>query len=819
MRKPPQRSNTRLPKQRTGFQLGIEQLEPRLLMNADNNSISPVTSNVVAALDVASTPAVFQPLVGLVDVDDAGWSYERWQDLSEQAKDLKSEQAVRDWLIHAIDQRYADLFGTATTRPWRTIQFFEFDTNALFVSNAASSNVGIASDSYSETNVQVEGVDEADLIETDGEYLYLISGKQLLIVDATDPDELSIASRIQLEEQPVGMYLSGDRLTLLSSGSSDREPSTGGINLLTIDVGYGYGSTSRESTVVTVLDITDRSQPSLVERTKLQGQVVSSRMVGGQLRLVLQQDRIHLPTPESHLSSESTEDGGNYVYESRDAYLERVLEDTIDSLLSTARSYSVDGQLLEKSQLVRPEELNGYSLREGGHRTIIATFDVLDDEIGPADSQTLFSTNATTVYSSRDSIYLAGNSGRYYSQATTIWKFDLDSDDHSIELSAKGEIAGTLLNQFSLDEHEGYLRVVVSEPGWSSGHSLHVLKQVGDGLEIVGSVENLAPGERLHSVRFLGERAFFVTFQKVDPLFAIDLSNPESPELAGELKIPGYSDYLQPIGENHLLGLGRGADESIGLFQELQVSIFDVTDLDDPLLAHRYSFEGGRNTASIATGGRWSQGDGDHHAVSYFPSEEILAIPIYSADQHTSSWANVDNRPIFAAGTGGLQVFSVSTENGFEPLTMIEHDSPILRSLRIGESLLVFSAGEITSHELADPSNQLDSLSLLVGTDVGVVELSDYLTIPTNVDLQALAIQAALGANLNVPLASALEPQDWSGPDSFQTSQTASPLPHLSVSHLQATDSVFTSSGESETAEAHFTLRDSLLDDVLTAHA
>src|SRR5690606_27236384 len=121
------------------------------------------------------------------------------------------------------------------------------------------------------------------------------------------------------------------------------------------------------------------------------------------------------------------------------------------------------------------------------------------------------------------------------------------------------------------------------------------------------------------------ERAYVVTYRKVDPLYVVDLSDPTEPVITGELKIPGYSDYLQPIDENHMLAIGRGANESTGLFQELQLSVFDVTDPNDPQLAHRHSFGGGRSTATIATGDEWTRGDGDHHAVSYFADAGILA--------------------------------------------------------------------------------------------------------------------------------------------------------------------------------------------------
>jgi hypothetical protein len=316
----------------------------------------------------------------------------------------------------------------------------------------------------------------------------------------------------------------------------------------------------------------------------------------------------------------------------------------------------------------------------------------------------------------------------------------------------------------------------------------------------------------------LGNRAFVVTFQKVDPLFTIDLSDPTNPTVAGELKIPGYSDYLQPIAEDHLLGIGRGADAQAGLFQELQVSIFDVSDLDDPRLAHRFSFDGGRSTTSIATGGRWTQGDGDHHAVSYFPSEQILAIPIASADRGGGFMAGVDNTPIFEAGEGGLQLFSVDLDTGFEPLATIEHDSPILRALRIGDTLLAYSADRITTHDIAHPADPLDSLPLRVGSDTGLVELKPFETLASATDYQALPypILTQFGPSAG-GLSVVDEGLDRVQPRASEASLSVSSTDsfELPVRRIESTDALFSAAGSAGAQESYQALDDELLDELV----
>ncbi len=806
--------------------LHIEQLEQRMLMNADNGpaplaAIDVVTiDNSIQVLPVLTAPIrpTVMPVVNPIADDDIG-DMGLWRSLSPKPlpevpeEGFESVEDLRGWVIDAIDAQYGHLFGTSyVNRYLLNSSCYVCDVGGLGLSVAESfstfdnyANNASVTNSFSGTNVQVEGVDEADLLETDGKYLYLVSGKELIIVDASDGEDLSIVSRVKLEDRQMGIYLSEDRLTLISTRSNRGWANRGYAS-------WGHSSTLNPTTTVTVLDLTDRAAPGQVQKTAFQGSLVSSRMVDGQLRLVLNQSgfrRFALPQPKlNYTFNEETGLSGG-TYETRNEYLDRVLDDAVDSFLPTYRTYSIDGELLDQEWLMQPNKLQRYP----SPRIIIATFDVLGNDAGPADVETLQADGATEVYSTQDSLYVFEQSSRYFGK-TSIWKFDFDSEDHSITLNAKGQVAGTLLNQFSVDEYDGFLRVVTKGRSWRSGASLFVFEQVGNRLKVVGSVDGLAPGERLHSVRFLGKQAFVVTFKKVDPLFAIDLSDPTNPTVAGELKIPGYSDYLQPIGENYLLGIGRDAPVQGGLFQEMQISIFDVSDLNDPRLAHRFSLEGGRSTASIATGGRWTQGDGDPHALSYFPSEQILAMPI-----HRESRRGWSNTPIFDLGEGGLQVFSIDTESGIESIAIIEHDTPILRSLRIGETLLAFSAGEISSHDITGSINQLDSLQLLIGSDVGLVELTTFNTPLSAADLQTVAnyMTTKLGTRAFPATLEGLGTPQIVAAETLLPEFSADPLNlNILFSSPDATDSVFStvdSNGGEE--DFRFALDDILFDELV----
>ncbi len=798
--------------------LRIEQLEQRMMLNGDNNPAPLADADTDGTLQAAIAPAFFPADAGFdsslaIAVDDVGPRnfFPRANPLPAMPEEgFQSVEEVRAWVIGAIDTQYEKFFGASLSYPqypWYGYRISSF-VGTLSVAFDADDSLTLA-DSFSGTNVQVEGVDEADLIETDGKYLYLVSGNELIIVDARDSEDLSIASRVQLKERPTGIYLSGDRLTLISTGARGNPYSS-----------WGYGNLRNATTTVTVLDLADRTAPTQVQKTEIQGSLVSSRMVDGQLRLVLSQQRFTLPSPELNndtVNGKPYSSGG--TYESRADYLNRVLEDAIDSLLPTSRSLSVEGEVLAKTRLISPGELREVL----SARTSIATFNVHSNDAGPSDVKTLLTKGATEIYATEESLYVFENSrgnfsNRFSSRATTIRKFDFDADDHSITLAATGKVEGNLLNQFSADEYDGYLRVVTNGASWNSGQSLFVLEQVGNQLKVVGTVDNLAPGEDIYSVRFLGERAFVVTFLRVDPLFAIDLSDPTNPTVAGELKIPGYSDYLQPLGEGFLLGIGRGANESTGLFQEMQLSIFDVSNLSDPQLTQRFSFEGGRSTTSIATGNRWTRGDNDSLAVSYFPSEQILALPIQSAG---ATWrGGGSSSSIFEQGEGGLQLFFVDTEAGFESLGIIEHDSPILRSLRIGDSLFAFSAGEITTHNLTGSIGQLDSLQLLVGSEIGLTELTDFSPPPSAAGIQATVnpIATTINRGAFVPT---VRPSDRSlsvAEKALLSVSSVSSLPTFRNvdSNTEAIDAAFSSEDSTDAEDSRYALDDLLLDELLS---
>ena len=239
------------------------------------------------------------------------------------------------------------------------------------------------------------------------------------------------------------------------------------------------------------------------------------------------------------------------------------------------------------------------------------------------------------IYASANAIYIASNLWNGWLggvpgamedfEVTAIHKFDITTDGSEAVYAGTGKIAGSVLNQFSMSEFEGHLRIAHTRRDWDTGESenrVSVLADNGEGqLETVGALEGLAPGEDIYSARFMGDKGYVVTFETVDPLFTIDLSEPTNPTLVGELKIPGFSTYIHPMGDDHLLTIGQHTVENEwgGFWVEgIQLTIFDVSDFANPKQAHKIVLD---NAA-------WSSAVYDSKAFTFHSDTGLLAIPL-----------------------------------------------------------------------------------------------------------------------------------------------------------------------------------------------
>ena len=404
-------------------------------------------------------------------------------------------------------------------------------TSSANTKGNSASNINEASSEHSDTTVQVEGVDEADIVKTDGKYIYILNrgykGKTVKIIDVTGEKPKQLKSLVTEGIYATDMYLSGDRLILLGT------------------------SESRFSVLGVIYDISDPNNPKEITRLNQSGDYNESRLIDGRLYVI---SNFEVNTAEIKKSQEET-------------FVPSVTCGDYDGAVTADSVYFYDN-----CNYPRYTVLCGYDIKDG---SLCGTQSVLG--------------GSYTVYASTQNIITCSNPNS--EGLTQVARFAIDGG--KIDFKATGSISGSLLNQFSIDEYKGYFRFVLTEyktietPYETSGtevtayvvetnltNSLVILD--GD-LKETGKITDLAPGERVYSVRFMGETAYFVTFRQVDPLFSADVSDPYNPQIIGSLKIPGFSSYLFPYGDK-LLGIGRNADEQTGRAGLMKLSMFDISD-------------------------------------------------------------------------------------------------------------------------------------------------------------------------------------------------------------------------------------------------
>ncbi len=685
-----------------------------------------------------------------------------------------SDEAYAAWLLDAAVERWQGLFGTHAYPQWPVILhdhvFFE-DAGASLGDEPFPVALPMESGGVdaSSTNTQVAGVDEADLVETDGGRVFALGGGRLSIVGGIDTaPELLGKFDLPRREQAVGMFLDGNRLTVLTtaSGSGIPEP------WLPIQSHFWSRFTTSPHATITVLDVADSSAVRVVSSTRVDGELLASRMVDGQLRLVINQ-RFEPPMPEVVPLPDANTPlptvvaiGGEVgtarhsawlalpewrwlpegTYESEASYVARVRGELVASMRPQVYRLDASGVVTNVANLVPATAIDIPEQNFFQQLTTVAAVDVAESE-PTVSSVGLLTSGQTEVFADGSSVYVFDSHAEMLTPpgmpviadwpAIAVWmppvtdvaRIDvagIAGGEPAVTLRALGSFEGTLLNRFAVGEQDGFLRAVVQQR--ADGHGVVVLEPQGDTLEVVGSLGGIAADEQLYAARIVDDRAYFVTFRFTDPLFVVDLSTPTAPELLGELHVPGYADHLQPLEGDLLLAIGRDADERSGMFLGLQLSLFDVRTPETPTLLHRYTFDGGRTTSTPITGNRWQRGDGDPLAMGFFPEWAVVAIPVTS--EGSPWWWDEPISVLPEPWPGGLRIDVVGSAmlppppkqtlevirfdvaHGITPLGSIDHQESIQRSLRVGERLVAVSASELSVHDFADPSLTLASVAL-----------------------------------------------------------------------------------------------------------
>jgi inhibitor of cysteine peptidase len=535
--------------------------------------------------------------------------------------------------------------------------------------------------SYSTTNIQVAGVDEADIVKTDGNYIYVIANNIVYILDA-DPQNAKVLAKIAFNNTYLaGMFLSQDGNKLAVLGSQYGSPVwgggplySGGANEISI---YGIFVNDVE-TFINVYDISNKANPVLARNFTMSGSYFNSRMIGNYVYAVVSQP--------AYLTNETV-------------ILPRIYSGENTTDIAASGIYYTD-----------VADYNNYL----GFTTFVG-LNIADDAQEPTN-MTIMTGGASCMYVSLNDIYVTYPSSD--GQGTDIYRVHINGT--AITPIAQGKVPGNVINQYSMDEYNGYFRLATT--GWTNGIQQNNVYVLNMSLAVVGSLENLATGENLHSARFMGDKCYLVTFVQTDPLFVIDLSQPANPRVLGLLKIPGYSDYLHPYDETHLIGVGKETVEAsegdFAWYQGLKLSLFDVSNVNEPTQLSQYVI-GDRGTDSPVLS--------DPKAFLFDKSRNLLVIPVNLAEIDKTTVAPSPN----AYGTfvwQGVYVFRLTLNDGFVlqgRVTQMENNTYtsqngnyyymsgdwITRALYIGNTLYTVSNSRVQL-------NSLDNMALIAKVDL-----------------------------------------------------------------------------------------------------
>ena len=537
---------------------------------------------------------------------------------------------------------------------------------------------------FSDTNRQVADVDEADIVKVadEGRKLYVIRGNGFYEFDSWPAAETTRVADLEIEGGAMEMFVEGDRAVVFSNVYGVEALDDGDLCQ-----GYGYGGgpefaasdaayyCGRSFVKITVIDLSGDT-PAAVREIYVDGWYTSSRRHDNIVRAVVQSN-VQRPATVPYLYDVVY--NGNVYPESRDAEIllahawagqakEAIAVTTLEQWVPVWGE-RVDGEIQEQpTQCVDffspAPGLTNYGL------TQIVGIDIGDDSSAQITS---ILGQATQVYANASTLILAQPDWTWFERGsngdrTAVHRFAVSSEGQRTPYQGSGFVQGVVKDQFSIDERDGIVRIATTRTVWAGNNDgrpapdewvppttdnlVSTMKLNGAALELLGATPPLAEGERIFSSRFLGDLAYIVTFRQVDPLFAIDLSDPANPTVLGELKIPGFSDYMHPLGDDHLLTIGRDIDEQTQRDNGTALQIFDVSDPVNPALAHK---------ALVGEG--YSEANHNHKAFNYYADKGLLAFPFVSYEGEFSST---------------LELWDVSAQSGLTRRGAVSHSDLVL---------------------------------------------------------------------------------------------------------------------------------------------
>ncbi|MHB1127389.1 MAG: beta-propeller domain-containing protein [Bacillota bacterium] len=586
--------------------------------------------------------------------------------------------------------------------------------------SAAAPSTGASAD-YSATNVQVQGVDESDVAKTDGEYIYQVNNQRVVVAKVYPVSGMKIVSTLKFAENYSPRELYVDQKYMVVIGSSYRQypgpvplapepgvaaPDEPAAKRIAIGEIYPYRHT--ETTKAIIYDISDKTQIKQLREVELEGYYVSSRKIGSALYLVannyidyytIMEQGQGSPTP-AYRDTAGAKNFVNVRYQ---------------DIRYFPNSVEPNYLMVAGLNLNNPEQETQVSTYLGSGQNVYASTKNLYVAV-TMYAQTLDQPAVMPIPGdTKPAIIMPPAASN-----TVVYKFALNQG--KVEYKGKGEVPGTILNQFSMDEHNGFFRIATTKGDlwrndeYTAKNNIYVLNDV---LQMTGKIEDIAPGERIYSVRFMGVRGYMVTFKNVDPLFVIDLKNPQKPMILGALKIPGYSDYLHPYDDNHIIGFGKDTVElpqkdwegnsagTMAFYQGMKIAMFDVTDVTKPVEMFK---------ELIGDRGTYSELLNNHKALLFSKEKNLMSFPVNLMEikQALSS----PDIPAYGEFTfQGAYVYNVDLVNGFTLKGRITHISAedllksgdywydgnnyVNRILYIGDTLYTLSNAKIMANDIA----------------------------------------------------------------------------------------------------------------------
>ena len=551
------------------------------------------------------------------------------------------------------------------------------------VGSTESSSSSSNTKDYSTTNIQVENVDEADIVKTDGDYIYSISEDNVIITDAKDPKQPKVVATIQSEDDdiPEDIILYKDKLVVISTKGNQTQR-------------YYYNN--RMNTVVKIYNITSREKPVLTKSYEMYEPYYTSRCIDNVLYVISsgnlrkEDDETVVGYNEDNMEKEMSIDKIKYLKDVKTT--KQTLISTVDLNNETA-DIKLDSYLMNISNAYVSE--NAIYLLNQKYNN--------DSKI---PIKLLFGFKG--VFGLEDYYEMDSESGYY----TEIYKFDIKEN---VEYKAKTKVKGKTINQYSLDEKDNHLRIALYD---NDGSRVAIFDE---DLKQIGISDNVAKGEKMYSSRFIGDKVYFVTYKTIDPLFVMDLSNETKPKVLGKLKIPGYSTYLHPYDENHIIGIGMETKEVINRNSNgkvisttakvvgMKMALFDVSNVNSPVQISSVVIGDSRTTSAILTNPK---------ALLFSKEKSLIAIPVnnYSQNFEVTSSNNyetmINNYTKYSKpyNAEGYFVYNINVQDGFKLKGVITHEktnatyyysnSKLLRGLYIDNNLYTVSETMIKVNEL-----------------------------------------------------------------------------------------------------------------------